>query len=483
MRARLVLFVGLVFVWSGCGAGLKSLEIPDEEAVYDAPLEEVWPGVRQFFTDHQLSFREDKGGYRLQTEWREEFGGSRVSGFWHRYLVVGQRETPTRSKLWVIRVTRSANRTLAVTGSELDWGMNRSLGVGSGGGGGAAESVAGTGSTTALSIEDLADATDKPRQDIAVQDGSAQSSRDLVMEWKVFRAVAPMLARAAPAASESRPALVTPAAPSPLAVECGRAIIGLAAQVQPGHVLLLGDLQGTQEVPRFVAQGACQTASQGLPVTVGLEWPASEQARVTAFLHGPGDEAAERELLNASFWRNPYPDGRSSQAMARLLRQLRQLRAQGLDVDVFVFDHPGTEGQAREERMTATVLSHVKAHPERAFLVLSGNLHVRARQGVSWDARYRPLGLLLSRQHAPVRALDLAYATGTAWLCTVGEGSQGLSCGVRATRGKDNGERFFVHLFGEKPNAEGYHGIFYVGPVTASPPEVDTTTGPRVGAR
>ncbi|MFY0528803.1 hypothetical protein ACN28I_38470 [Archangium gephyra] len=111
--------MGLLFLLAGCAAGLNGWGIPNEEAIYDAPLEELWPSVRRFFTDNQLPFREDKGSFVLQTEWREEFGGSKVAGYWHRYLVLGKRETPTRGKVWIIRITRSANRTLASAGDEL----------------------------------------------------------------------------------------------------------------------------------------------------------------------------------------------------------------------------------------------------------------------------------------------------------------------------------------------------------------------------
>jgi hypothetical protein len=101
---------------------MSELGIPDGEAIYDLPLEEAWPSVQQFFTDNGLSYREDPGTFVLETEWREEFGGSRVSGFWHRYMVVGKRDAPSTSKLWVFRITRSAGDTLAKAGSQLGWG-------------------------------------------------------------------------------------------------------------------------------------------------------------------------------------------------------------------------------------------------------------------------------------------------------------------------------------------------------------------------
>ncbi|QRK13556.1 hypothetical protein JQX13_10645 [Archangium violaceum] len=481
MRSGVFVSMGLAVLLVGCASGLKAWEVPGEEAIYDAPLEEVWPSVRQFFTDNGLPFREDKGNFVLETEWREEFGGSRVAGYWHRYLVQGKRETPTRSKLWIIRVTRTANRTLARAGDEIDWSVDRGLGAGGPGGGSDIEASP-DGMDWYQSAEDLAKMGEMPRGENGIVAGSAQGSRDLVMEWKVYQSLAPGLARREePSARGAEAPEVKKGAPlAALAVECGQPIAGLAARVKPGGVLLLGELHGTQEVPRFIAQSACQTAASGTPVTVGLELPVVQQERVATFLRSAGTEEDWLKLMEAPFWRNPYQDGRSSEAMANLLEQLRLLRARGLDVDVFVFDHPGTKGQAHEDAMAATVLSHVRQGPGRFFLVVSGNIHPRTVQGLPWDASFKPMGLLLSGQLEDVVALDMAYDSGSAWICAAESTNPRLECGVRPARGKDNGDRFFVHLF-ERRNKEGYHGVFYVGPVTASLPAVNRGLG-RPGA-
>ena len=65
-------------------------------------------------------------------------------------------------------------------------------------------------------------------------------------------------------------------------------------------LLLLGELHGTQEVPRFVAQAACQSASNGLPVTVGLELPVEHQERVAAFVRSAGTPEDLARLMEAS---------------------------------------------------------------------------------------------------------------------------------------------------------------------------------------
>lgn len=245
-------------------------------------------------------------------------------------------------------------------------------------------------------------------------------------------------------------------------------IIGLSGRASRGQVMLLGELHGTREVPRFVALSTCQVASRGIPVTVGLEMPVENQERVRRFIASAGTEDEHALLMESSFWRSPYPDGRGSEAVAQLLEQLRWLRAQGLDVEVFVFDHPELWGEAREAAMARTVLSQVEASPERFFLVSTGNVHPRTRPGVPWDLGYRPMGYRLARALPSLVSLDVAFDSGTAWICSVGDT---LECGERATKGQDNGDRYFVSFF-EQPSEAGFHGVFYVGAVSASPPAV-----------
>jgi hypothetical protein len=252
-------------------------------------------------------------------------------------------------------------------------------------------------------------------------------------------------------------------------------IIGLAGKSQPGTVMLLGELHGTREVPRFVALGACQVATRGTPVTVGLEMPVENQERVRRFIASAGTEADHALLMESPFWRSPYPDGRSSAAVVQLLEQLRWLRAQGLDVNVFVFDHPELQGESREGAMARTILSEVEQGPGRFFLVVTGNVHPRTMPGVPWDLGYRPMGYMLSQKLPSVLSLDVAFDSGTAWICAV---EQTLECGERPAKGKDNGDRYFVSFF-DQPNEAGFHGVFYVGPVSASPPAVQRTASPN----
>jgi hypothetical protein len=329
-----------------------------------------------------------------------------------------------------------------------------------------------------MTLSDEMDRVAFPQGENAITAESAQGTRDMQLEWKVFRAVEPKLAKKEAPASTAVAARVPEAKETPLLPECGLPIIGLGKQVKPGGVLLLGELHGTQEVPRFIAQTACQVASSGTKVTVGLELPEENEERVERFLTSAGKEEDWLKLMEAPFWRSPYQDGRSSEAMANMLEQLRRLRMQGMDVAVFVYDQPGLQGQEHEDAVAAAVLERVKAAPERFYVVVSGNVHSRTRQGLPWDEKYRPMGLQLKQQLKSVVALDVAYDSGSAWICAVDQrgAKDKLDCGIKDAKGKDNGERFFVHIW-EKPNEAGYHGVFYVGRVNASAPAVTKGLG------
>ncbi|NOK16061.1 hypothetical protein [Corallococcus carmarthensis] len=472
MRSRfwlsLVMLMGLAV--GGC-AGRQELETPDYEAIYDVPLEEMWPSVREYFTDANLPYREDRGSLVLETEWKQEFGGSKIAGYWHRYMVIGKRETPTKSKLWIIRITKTVNKALAQPGRQLDWGTGRGLGGLPGDRGSGAPGDASSSTAYGVSIEDDEDRLAFPVGENAFYVDSGQGTRDLTMEWRVFRGIMPKLAKQQPVAAEQQVAKAPGAKEAPAFTECGQSILGLKKQAKAGGVMLLGELHGTQEVPRFIAQSVCQLVTSGMPVTVGLELPVENEARIATFLQSQGGEVDWLKLMEAPFWRSPYPDGRGSEAVANMLEQLRQLRAQGLDVAVFVYDHPKLSGQKREDALTQTVLAQVKASPRRFHLVVSGNVHPRTAKGLPWDKQYRPMGYLLKDQLDDVTSLDMAYDSGTAWICAADEKGRKLDCGVKEAKGKDNGDRFFVHAWGS-PNKEGYHGVFYVGHVTASEPAI-----------
>jgi hypothetical protein len=250
---------------------------------------------------------------------------------------------------------------------------------------------------------------------------------------------------------------------------------GLGNLLEPGRMLLLGEFHGTEESPAFVADAACLATKAGQKVTVGLEIPVDEEARVESYLSSAGSPTDRSALLSGPFWQAEYQDGRRSQAMFSLIESLRRLNHRSSPVHVVLLDSPGvqTDAHVRDRAMAERLKSAALARPRDLFIVLTGNLHNRQAKGVPWDAQYEPMGFVLPQIDPGVHltSLDVAYAGGTAWSCETPEAS---SCKPRTLQGKALTKGRRVMLW-DTVNKDGYSGIYYVDMVTASPPAKQST--------
>lgn len=174
--------------------------------------------------------------------------------------------------------------------------------------------------------------------------------------------------------------------------------------------IFLGELHGSAEVPALVECLARRLADElldGRPLWVALELqPAALEESGTS-------------------WQPRLQDGRTSQAMLKLVRVLRSLQAQGrLTVTGFV---PTAEpiGAADYEQALARELDRA---PADAFvLALAGNVHARKSKGT---ARFSlqavaPAGSLLQRRMTHV-LIDHRQDS-QAWVCMPGCGPHSLS--------------------------------------------------------
>lgn len=347
-----------------------------------------------------------------------------------------------------------------------------------------------------------------------------RTERDLELEWALLEEVDRHTARTIEAEAKAwtgqddgRPRVKLDAKARaqvgwicPREVEQGNQLVALR------RLVLLGEQQGTNEIPGFVADLACAAVREGIPVTVAVELPASEQARVDAYLASDGSLAAKRQLLGGAAWRRMYDDGRTSTAVLELIDRVRRLRSSGVPVQVAYFDAPGLVSSERDAAMADTLEALRATHGDDVVLVLTGNAHVPKLRGAPWDPQFVPLGQ---------RALDLGlrplslvatYPGGMAWAClpkpaggyacgpsriaanTALNPSLGLTAPAPVNSGlsmpgrggwNPHGDTYLALRVGvrleDETDAQGLDGHFFVGTLSASPPAVDSVRAAEAG--
>jgi erythromycin esterase-like protein len=202
----------------------------------------------------------------------------------------------------------------------------------------------------------------------------------------------------------------------------------LLPDAHEARVLVLGELHGTNEAPALAAAVVRQRLDAGLPVTLALEVHAAEQPRLDAFLASNGDDAARTALLRGDFWQVPAErsDGRRSVAMLALLESMQRFRAAGHDVRVLAFDAGNAGGGAprRNQRMAAVLREAIARDPQRAFVVLAGNYHLRRvtpdRMGGLLSGESPPVPTMAHLADLPVFRVNVTARDGEFWACMGG---------------------------------------------------------------
>jgi len=255
------------------------------------------------------------------------------------------------------------------------------------------------------------------------------------------------------------------AASAVASLDCGTSIAGVDPLLVPGTIVMLGEIHGTVEIPAIVGDLACQALARGHRVLLGLEYPASEQADLEAYMASDGGPAARRALLEGALWQTACPDGRSSQAIFDLIERGRALRQAGHRIDMFAFD-PATyhDWNRRDAGMAENILARAAEAPDALVLTLTGNLHNRLTRGLPWDESLVPAGVHVDAAHEHVISVDVRHAGGTAWIQRGPD-----QCGPADMPGKPVYRKRYVELGAETGNDHG-SGVFSVGTVSAAPP-------------
>ena len=252
------------------------------------------------------------------------------------------------------------------------------------------------------------------------------------------------------------------------AADCAE-VSGLAPLLEPGTVLLMGEMHGTEEAPAFVEDVVCSALAAELPVTVGLEIDRADDGAYQAYLASDGSDAARAKLLESPFWDRTYQDGRGSVAMLELMESLRALGDRGT-LRTILIDEP--DAADRDAVMAERVGAAIEARPKDLVVVLTGNIHNRVAKGMPWNDELEPMGYRLRAAHPDARvvSLDMAYPGGSAWVC-FGNGPDG--CKAQDLNGlPEAAGRSGVEISEGAEEGAPYDGRYYVGELTASPPAI-----------
>ncbi|MCC2977190.1 ChaN family lipoprotein [Sphingomonas sp. PL-96] len=242
--------------------------------------------------------------------------------------------------------------------------------------------------------------------------------------------------------------------------------------------IVAGERHGTNEMPAMFADLVC-LASRAAPVVVAVEQPEQDQPAIDAYLNSDGGEEAEAAFLRATMWRAGQPDsvldGRSSQAMFRLFRNLWEQHKHGRVVRVIAFE-PGLNykngafrmpwlddkpvDQSDFEQRMAGLLQNSASGTGR-MLVLTGSAHARQKP-MDQFPNLRPMASFLPRDET-LTLLLTSHGKGNAWNCLE------AGCGVHQVEEHSPHRRGVVL---ERHPDQPFSGTVFLGTaLTASTPQ------------
>lgn len=178
------------------------------------------------------------------------------------------------------------------------------------------------------------------------------------------------------------------------------------------RAILIGEVHGSNEAPQFMEGLVSLWLSSGEKVLLGLEINMDEQQRIDEFLRSGDFEV----IKGMPFFSRESPDGRSSIAMAELIRACYKRE----NVKIVCLDATyATTGEVkRDSVMAANALAAMHANPGWKFISLTGNVHNKMESiGFGFPMGYWLMNIPggLSRQE--INSIDVIWESGNCWNC------------------------------------------------------------------
>ncbi|MEC7289312.1 MAG: DUF6624 domain-containing protein [Pseudomonadota bacterium] len=240
------------------------------------------------------------------------------------------------------------------------------------------------------------------------------------------------------------------------------------------HVIVLGEMHGTNESVDAFEHLICVMLDRGMPVRVGLEATWSQGASLDSQLRLPLDMDAVREAA-PDMWSTH--DGRSTEAILELLNKIAAWKSNGHAVLVFAFDAETRDWVTAENRSVARDAAMAiqvdknLADFDGAVVLLTGDFHARKHAFDQFGQHFVPMASKIKER--PVFSLRMRYGPGEAWVNVSVEHEDGTveeSIGpfqMSGNVGDNSASRVFEITETEHDYFDGY---YFTGPITASAP-------------
>lgn len=232
-------------------------------------------------------------------------------------------------------------------------------------------------------------------------------------------------------------------------------------------ILIFGEVHGTNESPAFIQDVICSFIQRNIPIKIGLEADIPTTSDLDEALEDGYDR--DSDLNTDGLW--SIHDGRSSEAIARLLEVVGGWKVEGKAVSVFPFEPRLTGGvnEVARAKGMAEAIDEAALDYEGAIIVITGINHAyvgEQEEALLPDGTYGPTLTMSARLtvRQPI-SIQMAWEAGTAWRYTEdGPGVLELETYPEPYEGKNI-------ILPIDFDSEKYHYRYYVGPISYSPPE------------
>lgn len=235
-------------------------------------------------------------------------------------------------------------------------------------------------------------------------------------------------------------------------------------------VIAVGEHHGSEQIPRIIGALVEQLVDRR-PVTLALEIPQVNQKDLDKFLKSGG----EKDLKALPHFNTDYKDGRSSQAMADLIKRARQLE----NVKIFLFDPDEHEsGQDRDTKMAENIVKELKTHPQRTIVALAGNVHSSMKVGNIFDSKYKPMAYELFHiegthlKQKDVLSIKTRYEVASIWACSSEKAEDCGPMDLNVPRSTYTDSVNYLNYFLKEPQMDetGYLSTLFLRRVSPSEP-------------